>query len=332
MKQNNLIKLEDNFQEENEINIYDIINIFLKNIKLFIIVSIIGLVITGLYMIKRIVFDKNNVLTIEYSLNYEELESYLNGKVYYPKKNPNQILLDNEYLDKLFENEDLKKYYEENVDENENRDSPNTKRQFIIEKKLLEDIPKQVESIDGKDVVVVPNSYKVTVTVNKRKDIDKRLSLSIMNTYLKIIKEFYNETIFKYIEDRKISSDERLPILKNLLNENAVVGNTLSFDKNSIAENNFLRYIYPVKVSNVDTYYPEYIRLENENQAITTLTNLGVNNIDNFIQYDTSIIMEKEKTGNLIKLIVGIFLSLCLGISAIFIKEFSKEYKNKEKI
>ena len=81
MKQNNLIKLEDNFQEENEINIYDIINIFLKNIKLFIIVSIIGLVITGLYMIKRIVFDKNNVLTIEYSLNYEELESYLNGKV-----------------------------------------------------------------------------------------------------------------------------------------------------------------------------------------------------------------------------------------------------------
>ena len=217
-------------------------------------------------------------------------------------------------------------------DENENRDSPNTKRQFIIEKKLLEDIPKQVESIDGKDVVVVPNSYKVTVTVNKRKDIDKRLSLSIMNTYLKIIKEFYNETIFKYIEDRKIYSDERLPILKNLLNENAVVGNTLSFDKNSIAENNFLRYIYPVKVSNVDTYYPEYIRLENENQAITTLTNLGVNNIDNFIQYDTSIIMEKEKTGNLIKLIVGIFLSLCLGISAIFIKEFSKEYKNKEKI
>ena len=153
-----------------------------------------------------------------------------------------------------------------------------------------------------------------------------------MNTYLKIIKEFYNETIFKYIEDRKIYSDERLPILKNLLNENAVVGNTLSFDKNSIAENNFLRYIYPVKVSNVDTYYPEYIRLENENQAITTLTNLGVNNIDNFIQYDTSIIMEKEKTGNLIKLIVGIFLSLCLGISAIFIKEFSKEYKNKEKI
>ena len=28
--QNNIIKVEDNFQEENEINIYDFINIFLK--------------------------------------------------------------------------------------------------------------------------------------------------------------------------------------------------------------------------------------------------------------------------------------------------------------
>ena len=31
--QNNIIKVEDNFQEENEINIYDLINIFIKNIK-----------------------------------------------------------------------------------------------------------------------------------------------------------------------------------------------------------------------------------------------------------------------------------------------------------
>ena len=39
---NNLVKVEDDFQEENEINIYDLISIFIKNIKLFMIVSIIG--------------------------------------------------------------------------------------------------------------------------------------------------------------------------------------------------------------------------------------------------------------------------------------------------
>ena len=32
---NKLVKVEDNFYEEDEINIYDLINIFLKNIKIF---------------------------------------------------------------------------------------------------------------------------------------------------------------------------------------------------------------------------------------------------------------------------------------------------------
>ena len=94
---NNLVKVEDNFQEENEINIYDLINIFIKNIKLFMIISIVGIVLTGVYIGKLIIFNKNNILTMEYSLNYVELESYLGGRVYYPKKNPNQILLENDY-------------------------------------------------------------------------------------------------------------------------------------------------------------------------------------------------------------------------------------------
>ena len=37
---NNLVKVEDDFQEENEINIYNLISIFIKNIKLFIKVTI----------------------------------------------------------------------------------------------------------------------------------------------------------------------------------------------------------------------------------------------------------------------------------------------------
>ena len=325
---NNLVKVEDEFQEEG-ISIYDIINIFLKNIKLFIIVSIIGLIVTCLYIGKRIIFDKNNILTMEYRLDYTELESYLNGKVFYPRKEPSQILLENKYLEELFEDSELKAYYEENV--KEDRDNPNIKRQFLIEKKLLEDEPKKIKTKkeDKKEEGVIPDSYKITVRVNKREDKDKKLSLSIMNTYLKIIKEYYDETIFKYIEDRRVYSDERLPVLKNLLEENAVITNSLNFDKNKPVEDNFLRYIYPVKVSNVDTYYPEYVKLETENQAIKTISSLGLNNIDNFIKYDTSIITEKEKTGNIIKLGIGVFLSLCLGALVVFIREFIRGYKKE---
>ena len=329
MKQNNLIKLEDNFQEENEINIYDIINIFMKNIKLFIKVSILGIVLTCLFIGIRIVFFKNNILTIEYKLDYTELESYLNGKVFYPRKEPNLILLENKYLEELFEDSELKAYYEENV--KEDRDNLNIKRQFLIEKKLLEDEPKRIKTKkEDKEEVIIPDSYKITVRVNKREDKDKKLSLSIMNTYLKIVKEYYNETIFKYIEDRRVYSDERLPVLRSLLEENAVTTSSLNFDKNEPVENNFLRYIYPVKVSNVDTYYPEYVKLETENQAIKTISSLDLNNIDNFIKYDTSIITEKEKTGNIIKLGIGIFLSLCLGVLVIFIKEFMIGYKKSK--
>lgn len=326
---NNLVKVEDDFQEENEINIYDIISIFIKNIKLFIKVSILGIILTCLFIGVRIVFFKNNILTMEYRLDYTELESYLSGKVFYPRKEPSQILLENKYLEELFEDSELKAYYEKNV--KEDRDNPNIKRQFLIEKKLLEDEPKKIKTKkeDKKEEGVIPDSYKITVRVNKREDKDKKLSLSIMNTYLKIVKEYYNETIFKYIEDRRVYSDERLPVLKNLLEENAVITNSLNFDKNKPVEDNFLRYIYPVKVSNVDTYYPEYVKLETENQAIKTISGLGLNNIDNFIKYDTSIITEKEKTGNIIKLGIGIFLSLCLGGLVVFIREFIRGYKKE---
>ena len=326
---NNLVKVEDDFQEENEINIYDIISIFIKNIKLFIKVSILGIILTCLFIGVRIIFFKNNILTIEYRLDYTELESYLSGKVFYPRREPSQILLENKYLEELFEDSELKAYYEKNV--KEDRDNPNIKRQFLIEKKLLEDEPKKIKTKKEDEEGIIPDSYKITVRVNKREDKDKKLSLSIMNTYLKIVKEYYDETIFKYIEDRRAYSDERLPILKNLLEENAVITNSLNFDKNKAVEDNFLRYIYPVKVSNVDTYYPEYVKLETESQAIKTISGLGLNNIDNFIKYDTSIITEKEKTGNIIKLGIGIFISLFLGILATFIKEFLEGYKKNKK-
>ena len=325
----NLEKLEDNFQED-EISIYEIINVFMRNIKLFIKVSILGIVLTCLFIGIRIVFFKNNILTIEYRLDYTELESYLSGKVFYPRREPSQILLENKYLEELFEDSELKAYYEKNV--KEERDNHNIKRQFLIEKKILEDEPKRIKikKDDKEEGEIILDSYKITVRVDKREDKDKKISLSIMNTYLKIVKEYYNETIFKYIEDRRVYSDKRLPVLRSLLEENAVTTSSLNFDKNEPVENNFLRYIYPTKVSNVDTYYPEYVKLETENQAIKTISGLGLNNIDNFIKYDTSIIAEKEKTGNIIKLGIGIFLSLCLGVLVIFIKEFMIGYKKSK--
>ena len=329
MMSNNLVKVEDDFQEENEISIYDIVNIFIKNIKLFVIVSILGIIVTCLYIGKRVIFDKNSVLAINYTLNYAELESYLGGKVYYPKKSPNEILLEDKYLEKFFENKELKEYYEKNV--KENRDNINIKRQFLIDNKILENISRK-ENLEIKDSPIIPDSYKVTVKINKRYDKDGNVSYKILEAYLNILKDYYNENVFKYINNREKYLEGAIPILKKELTDNTIETKVVITDMMN-NEDNYLKYFFPIKVSNIDSYYPEYVKLESEYQSIRTLFRLDLNKIENFIKYDSSIIVEREKSGNIIKLGIGIFLSLCLGILVIFVKEFFKGYKkNKENL
>ena len=322
---NKLVKVEENFYEEDEISIYEILNIFLKNIKIFIVVTIIGLIVTCLFVAKKIIFDKNNISKLNYTLNYQELESYLAGRVFYPQESPSEVLLEDEYLEKLFENSELKELYEKNV--KENREDINTKRVFLLGdgENDKEAMLRNVSRGENK-----PNSYTVILKINKKDDLNRQVSISIMRAYLKVLKEYYDETIFKYIQNREKYVEGRLPELRKLLGENAVAGESGLVNQSSIAENNFLKYIYPIKVSNIDTYYSEYVKLENENQAIVALSTLGLNDVNKFIKYDTSIIFEKEKSGNSIKLAIGIVLSLCLGVFATFVKEFIEGYKKNK--
>ena len=331
--QNNLMKMEDEFYEENEINIYELINIFLKNIKLFIKVTILGLIITCLYIGVRIIFFKNNILYINYTLNYEEINSYIGKDIYYPKKSPKEILLDNKYIDLLFENPELKALYEEKV--KEDRDNVNTKRQFLINNKVLETLSiKEITKNKDEQELISPDSYRTTVRINRRNDSGKKVSDSVMTTYLDILNQYYKENMFDYLAERKQYLEKTLPVLKKQLEENAVSGNIpIKSGGTGTAENNYFKYIYPIQVSNIDTYYEKYKTLETEYQAIKTLFDLELNKTENFIKYDSSIIVEDEKSGNLIKLGIGVFLSLCLGVLATFIKEFIEEYrKNKENL
>ena len=329
--QNNLIKVEDNFQEENEVNIYDFINIFLKNIKLFIKVTILGIIVTCVFIGVRIIFFKDNILYINYTLNYEEINSYIGKDIYYPKKNPKELLLDNKYIDLLFENPELKSLYEKKV--KEDRDNVNTKRQFLINNKVLETSTiKELTKNKDEQELISPDSYRTTIRINRRNDSERKISNSIMTTYLDILKQYYKENMFDYLAERKQYLEKTLPVLKKQLEENAISANTsIRLGGTGTTENNYFKYIYPIQVSNIDTYYEKYKTLETEYQAIKTLFDLGLNKTENFIKYDSSIIVEKEKSGNVVKLGTGIFLSLCLGVLATFIKEFIEGYKKNKK-
>ena len=329
--QNNLMKVEDRSFEKDEVDIYRLINIFFKNIKLFIIISVIGLVVTCLYIGKRIIFDKNNVSYIDYTLNYEEINSYIGNNVYYPKKNPEGILANNKYLELLFENPDLKVLYEEKV--KEDRDSITTKRQFLENNEVVSTISlKKLAKTKEEQDLISPDSYKTTIKVNKREDKNREISNSIMTTYLSILNQYYKENMFDYLAERKQYLEKTLPVLKKQLEANAVSGNiSIASGGTGTTDNNYFKYIYPIQVSNIDTYYEKYKTLETEYQAIKTLFDLELNKTENFIKYDSSIINVKEKSGNFTKLLIGIVLSLCLGVFATFVKEFIEGYKkNKE--
>ena len=328
---NNLVKVEDDFQEENEINIYDLISIFIKNIKLFIKVTILGIVITCLYIGVRIIFFKDNTLYINYTLNYQEINSYIGDNIYYPKRNPKEILLDNKYIELLFENPELKSLYEKKV--KEDRDNVNTKRQFLINNKVLETSTiKELTKNKDEQELISPDSYRTTVRVNRRNDSERKISNSIITAYLDILKRYYKENMFDYLAERKKYLEKTLPMLKKQLEVNAVSGDIpITSGGTGATDNNYFKYIYPIQVSNIDTYYEKYKTLETEYQAIKTLFDLELNKTENFIKYDSSIIVEKEKSGNIVKLGIGVFISLCLGILATFIREFIEGYKkNKE--
>ena len=325
---NKLVKIEDNFYEEDEISIYELINIFIKNIKMFFIVTILGILITCLYIGVRIIFLKNNTSYINYTLNYEEINSYIGKDIYYPKKNPKEILLDNKYIDLLFENPELKELYEEKV--NEDRDNVNTKRQFLINNKVLETLSiKELTKNKDEQELISPDSYRTTVRVNRRNDLERKVSGSVMTTYLDILNQYYKENMFDYLAERKAYLEKTLPVLKKQLEENAVSEN-IPIKSGGTAENNYFKYIYPIQVSNIDTYYEKYKTLETEYQAVKTLFELELNKTENFIKYDSSIINVKEKSGNITKLLIGVVLSLCLGVFATFIKEFIEGYKKNK--
>ena len=191
---------------------------------------------------------------------------------------------------------------------------------------------KEITKNKDEQELISPDSYRTTVRINRRNDSGKKVSDSVMTTYLDILNQYYKENMFDYLAERKQYLEKTLPVLKKQLEENAVSGNIpIKSGGTGTAENNYFKYIYPIQVSNIDTYYEKYKTFESEYQSIKTLIDLELNKSENFIKYDSSIINVKEKSGNAIKLAIGLVLSICLGVFATFIKEFVEGYKkNKE--
>lgn len=320
--ENNIVRADHEFEEE--IDLFKLLDIFIKNFKLFLIMTFIGSILTIAFVGKRIVFDKENVIYINYTLNHDELESYLGGKVYYPQISPDNILLDDEYVEKLFEVPALKEIYEAKV--TQDKELIETKRQFLNNSKIIQTVPLKSLAKEADQNSVSPYAYKTTVRLNKKLDANREASKTILNAYLQLLKEYYGKNVFGYISERKEYLEKMLPPLKRQLEENAVVSQGAV--PASMGENNYFKYMYPIKVSNIDTYYEKYKTFENEYQSIKALSDAGINN---YVRFDSSIITDREKSKNLMFLGIGVFISLAIGVLSTFLKEFVEEYRKSKK-
>ena len=155
----------------------------------------------------------------------------------------------------------------------------------IIETSSLQEMAKTKEEQD----LISPDSYRTTVRVNKKYDKNRVVSDSIMKTYLNILNQYYKENMFDYLEERKAYLEKSLPVLKKQLEDNSVSGKIpVSSGGSGTTDNNYFKYIYPIQVSNIDTYYEKYKTFESEYQSIKTLIDLELNKAENFIKYDSS--------------------------------------------
>lgn len=306
--------------ENREIDIFELLYIIMKNIKQMLIMLIIGFIITFGILFNNIKYKKNNVTSVEYTLNYKEIEKYLNGTVYYDKKDAMELSKLDKIVKEMYNLEDLQNYYK-SKNKNESKENIENKRRFLFGSSGIISVKKPDEKNNDR--------YKVYVKINRNEDGDRKLSEAIMNQYFKVLKNYYYENIEKVIKNRESILIKELPLLqekleKNRLNNGGLLNKNLLSSKD---EDSVLMYMEPLKISNLNIYSEKYKTALKEYESINSFLDANDEKLNNFVKLETSFVYEREKSNNLIILIAGCVLSFLVSLGYVFIKEVKRNYK-----
>ncbi len=303
------------YYEEDEIDIYELVDIIIKRkilvLAIFIICSLLGL--GAAFFVRGL---RQNTLALKFNINYVKLENnyfFAKSGLNFTKINVDNILITNKYVDEFFKLENLNELYLENVKE-ENRND-------YSRSKFLNNILKVSYNKDT-------NSYTISVTMKK----DQELQKAILNKYITIIESLINiqvddeiENRYTFVESENRISREKLNKIENNIKE------ILEKEKNNL---------------NKDTNLKEFIEYTNpalsvEREKVTNLYNqssemlIGLNGlkrddeIKNIITLESSIYEIETKSKAKMILAVGILLGIVLGIMSAFIAEFMENYKKR---
>lgn len=307
---------ERKYIEDDEIDLFEIIDILVKR-KFFIIISFVVFTILGLggalyyRSVKPFILAKK--FSIDYS--YAEKDYFFNkSKIVLNKINPNNILLNDKYINKLFSIKELEEMYKET--------SPKDDYSKV---KFLQEIIKI--NFDEK-----LNSYTLEVEMKRNELLQKE----IIDTYLLILKDEIENDILKNIDEKystikfenEKSKNELAKIEKQIENILITHSNMIS-DKTDLGE--LIKFINPTLVIEKNKITDIYTNTSNLLVGFDTLKdeknfNLILNNI---VKEKSSIyVVEFKSKAKFILLGISIF-GIVFGVMGAFVLEFIETYKKR---
>lgn len=308
---------ERKYIEDDEIDLFEIIDILVKR-KVFIIISFVLFTIIGLGGALYYRTIKPFILTKQFSIDYSYAERdyfFDKSKIVLNKINPNNILINDKYINKLFNIKGLEEMYKETSPKDDY-----SKIEFLQE----------IIKINFDEQL---NSYTLEVEMKRNESLQKE----IIDTYLLILKDEIENDIVKNIDEKystiksenEKSKNELAKIEKQIENILIAHSNMIS-DKTDLGE--LIKFINPTLVIEKNKITDIYTNTSNLLVGFDTLKDENNINLilDNIIKENSSIYaVEVKSKAKFILLGISIF-GIVFGIMGAFVLEFIETYKKRK--
>lgn len=303
------------YNEEEEINLYDVLEIFNKYKKMIFRILILGFVLSFAAAFIARGFRKETA-SQEYQLDYAPLENsayYKMIEMNFPKFDPDRILKSEAYIDRFLEIPELKVQYEKLKSEEEN---------LIVDRKI-KFINKMISVKKENDI------YIVTVKTDKSLKVSKK----ILELYFVILQEEIPGRIQQRMLEQKersllvnASATEKLNVIKEQ------VANVLGPNFRSISVENAeftfgLRY--PLLMTDREIQQSLYDKSSKQILGIDEV--LSSHLLDQIIQLRSSLTVSNASSMAKIVLAVGMIFTFAFSFFMVLYFEFMAGYKKYKK-
>lgn len=313
--------MEERHIEEEELSLYEMLEMVLKYKKQLIKILVIGFVLSFGLALGLKNYNRKELGKQEFSVNYDQfdkkLEYYEINGISYKKFNPQIIVQSEEYIDKFLEIKELKESFSKIKVTPINR----------VEEKV-KFISKRIKVEQDKEK---PENYKLSIIALKKSNITEKIA----EIYFKILNDEVVgklDSIVKKEQSNSIKLNKEISTkLEEIKKQTVVLAEREARKTNTSAEN--LDYLVkmkePLLMSEKDFQQSLYERTSKEISGIDQI--VASKTLDNIIQKNSSLIIT-DKDGLAKKiLLAGVVFSFVVAIGYIMFKEFMINYEKYKK-